>query len=613
MELLPLSPNASARSALRNRGLMKFAPTLCELGAAMPEVLYNVSGHSGEATALDSMRHAACTTAREALNGPPPALVHPSRLPGVSLLYSSQCASPLEEGPYREASMDEICAVRDGQAVGACIMDVCKGQARPAVLHTVPEADGTLLRIEVYDAPLAAMEVELFLPSRFASPFEQKWLTPDEAAFAKDLRAQVGAYVRRRGFERTPPRMHGRQMCIMRPGALPLLRLRQPQGAHEADEVRALLERTVRPHGGVGSLKGLLDTLTTGDCVRVETVFYQTAADEKPEPPEDCSEVASNSVLGSLALLVLKHLKDEDYYGVETLPVSLLEDDDGEEDDAGMEGVGGEGSALASAAKSRCMEALRAVDDEELNTIATSSALEVEHVALAVRGSRVLMQLTGATQRVCDLKLVVRSSEMQQVSTSLVEAFFCPSDARLLRGLLDGTEAHAKASCRALVAFLARSGEPRHAMLLLTKQADGTLSSCCLFSHNGDWEVPFDSVTRYLLFPWVLPLVLDGDTVHTINVHGVAREQFALTTAVRDSAVVGTLPEDVVRFISEAREGLNALAGVCSRLDGVERALQAPGVVAAAVQSAPPPDSDVTRGFKRIRAHIEAYDSLFES
>jgi hypothetical protein len=594
---------------------MKFAPTLCELGAAMPEVLYNVDGHSGEATALESMRHAACTTAREALDGPPPALVHPSRLPGASLLYSSQCASPLEEGPYREASMDEICAVRDGQAVGACTMDVCKGQSRPAVLHTVPEAGGMLLRIEVYDAPLAAMEVELFLPSRFASPFEQKWLTPDEAAFAKDLRAQVGAYVRRRGFERTPPRMHSRQMCIMRPGALPLLRLRQPQSAHEADEVRALLERTVRPRGGLGSLKALLDALTAGDCVRVETVFYQTAADEKPEPPEDCSEVASNSVLGPLALLVLKHLKDEDYYGAETSHVSLLEDEgeEGEEDGAGLEGLGGEGSALASAAKRRRVEALRAVDDEEVNTIATSSALEAEHVALAVRGSRVLMQLTGATQRVCGLKLVARSSAMQQLSTSLVEAFFCPSDARLLRGLLDGTEAHAKASCRALAAFLARSGEPRHAILLLTKQADGTLSSCCLFSHNGDWEVPFDSVTRYLLFPWALPLVLDGDTVHTINVHGVAREQFALTAAVRDSAAVGALPEEVVRFISEAREGLDALASVCLRLDGVERALQAPHVVAAAVQSAPSPDSDVTRGFKRIRAHLEAYDSLFES
>lgn len=596
---LPLSPRFGARSALHNRARMRFSTTLCELGAAMPEVLLTANGHSGEATALESMRHAACTGAREALDGPPPALVHPSRLPRANLLYGAQAASPLEEGPYREASMEQVCAVHDGQVVGACTMEVCKGHSRPAVLHTVQEADGLLMRVEVYDAPLAAMEVELFLASRFASPFEQRWLTPDEAAFAKDLRVQVGGYVRRRGFERMPPRLHGDRLCIMRPGALPLLRLRQPQNAHESDEVRALLERTARPRGGFGSLKALLDTRPAADGLRVETVFYQMGAGEKPEPPHDCAEVASQSVIGPLALLVLKHLKDEDYYGVDT-PTDWLPDgeESDEEQDLGAEALGDEGSALASAAKRKRTEALQTVDAQEAEAISASAAREEAHAALAVQGSRVLMQLTSATQRVCDLELVVRSSEMQQLSVRLSEALFCASDARLLRGLLDGAEAHAKASFRTLVAFLARAGEPRHAILLLSKGPDGTLSGCSLFSHAGDWEVPFDSVTRYLLFPWTLPLVLDGDTVHVVNVQGVRREHRALAAATRNAAC--SLPAELVQFIAEAREGLGALSGVCARLEGVERALQ------AAAPAAPPADSDVTRGFKRLRAQLEA-------
>lgn len=580
---------------------MRFSTTLCELGAAMPEVLLTASVHSGEATALESMRHAACIGAREALDGPPPALVHPSRLPRANLLYGAQSASPLEEGPYQEASMEQVCAVHDGKVVGACTMDVCEGHSRPAVLHTVQETGGMLVRVEVYGAPLAAMEVELFLASRFASPFEQRWLTPDEAAFAKDLRVQVGGYVRRRGFQRTAARMHGGRLCIMRPGALPLLRLRQPQDAHESEEVRALLERTARPREGIGSLKAVVETLSAADGLRVETVFYQIDAGEKPVPLHDCAEVASNSVLGPLALLALKHLKDEDYYGVDTPSDWLSRGEESDEDqDFDVAGLGSESGSRASAAKHKQAAALHTVDAKEVDGISASAMRDKGPVTLVVRGSCLLMQLTGATQRVCDLELVVRSSEMHQLSVHLSEALFDTSDARLLRSLLDGSEAHAKASLRTLLAFLAQSCEPRHAILLLNKRTDGTLSECSLFSFVGDWEVPFDSVTRYLLFPWTLPLVLDGDAVHVVNVQGVKREPLTLAAATRSAAC--SLPAEIVQFIAEAREGLGALSGVCARLEGVERALQAP----PAAPSVPPADSDVTRGFKRLRAHLEA-------
>lgn len=606
---------------------MKFVTTLCELGVAMPEVLDATLGYTVEATALESVRHAACTNAREALDGPPPAMLHPSRLPGASALYGSQCAPPFDESAYCDVSMESMAALQPGKVVGACTMDVCKGHSRPVVLYSKSTDSGTQIRIEVYGAPLAAMEVELFAQTRFASAFEQRWLGPDDAAHAKDMRAQLGRWIRRRGYERTAARMHGKLLCLVRPGVLPLLRLRQPANAREADEVRALLERTAQPSEGTGSLKELLDTAPLADTVTVQTIFYQAPAAEKPEPLHDCAAVASHSVLSSLAILTLKHLKNEDYYGVEAPEDELLDDDAdaAEADEPDLDGFDGESASVASAARQKKEEALRSVEEKEATAISENMTREVEHASLAATGSRVLMHLTGATQRVCDIKLLVRSSSMEQVATSLVNAFLCASDARTLRRLLDGPEAQAKASCTSLVAFLARCGLPKHAILLLSKESDGTLSSSRLFARDGDWEVPFDSVTRYLMFPWVLVIVHDDDMLHRINVYGVQREELALSAATREAAAAlaaaapvqpAALPTEVVQFISEARQGLGALSGLQARLDSIEQTLQAPrapppvaaSVVASAAPVATPPESDITRGFKRIYAHLEAYN-----
>ena len=92
------------------------------------------------------------------------------------------------------------------------------------------------------------------------------------------------------------------------------------------------------PKEGIGQLKDVLNQTQKTTKVVVDTVFVQGS--EMPTyyggEGSNCEAAVGHSVVGPLALAVLKQLHDEDYYGV------VLEDDEQERDDKGEEGEEGE-------------------------------------------------------------------------------------------------------------------------------------------------------------------------------------------------------------------------------------------------------------------------------
>ena len=163
--------------------------------------------------------------------------------------------------------------------------------------------------------------------------------------------------------------------------------------------------------------------------------------------------------------------------------------------------------------------------------------------------------------------------------------------------------------------------DPRFAFLMMTKEADGSLSCVHLLTHQGGTEVRYDSITRYVLCPWVIPFVLDGMTVVEIKVQGVQREQFRLTEAKRTEALYerqdrqSAIPDEIVQFIRQASEGLQSIPALAARVAALEAQLQTGvSVASGSAMSAPPVRemSETQRGFKRMIAQIEAYDAAVE-
>ena len=104
---------------------------------------------------------------------------------------------------------------------------------------------------------------------------------------------------------------------------------------------------------------------------------------------------------------------------------------------------------------------------------------------------------------------------------------------------------------------------------MLTKRLDGTLSDSRLVSHEGSTELPFESITRHVLFPWVMPVVLDGTTVSEIKVQCIQREQFRITEARRMEAAherrLRRVAEHVEQRVVVERRGVDLLEVAAAR------------------------------------------------
>jgi hypothetical protein len=551
---------------------MKLTDALIEIGAALPSVVDPLLCEDA-ATALETVRRAACTGAGVVLKDPPPALVHESKLPSANLLYGARRPCPVDAGAYD--SIPDFDGVVQGQCLGALMMDVTRNAARPAIFFAdTDEAGKWFVKAYVHDAPLAAMEAELF-GGGLPSGFECKWLGA-QAKSAKELRRQCGEWVRCQGYEAAPEFLLDaeRYVVLERPGVLPLLRVRAPASDEEEEIVKQALQRWTTA-GGFALLKDLV-----GDIDFV-TVFVQGPERETRE--DNCEPTLNQPLIGALALAILKQLTDGDYWGVES-------EGEGEEGSEGEEG----GDEHAAAQK--------LVDELEVR----ESGVELRHegLALAYRGEKILNRLIGPTLRACDSKTLLRSQSELDAAHAVIDAAFCSADAVILK---DRTQT--RDFLESIVEFARHMGT-RHAVMLLTKADDGTLVDCRLVSHEGERPLRYENVTRYVLCPWVLPILRGGGATAEIKIQGVVREQFRLTEQARIDAVYRNnrnthqqAPEELTQFLREASEKLNALPELARRVDLLIESAGSSATPVAAL-----PMSETQRGLKRIIAQLEAFE-----
>ena len=571
---------------------MKLVDALTEIGAVALEVLDDLLSCDA-ATALETVRRAACTGASTILDDPPPALVHESKLPAASILYSATKPCPVPDGPY--LWMRSFCPDADSTCIGAAMMDVCTGMSRPVVMFALEDADCVTITAFVVDAPLAAMEAELFDGRGIPGAFEAKWLG-DQAKAAKELRSEIGGWVRKQGYNNVPRWLLSvdELVAIDRPGVLPLLRVRQTQGAEEEAMIKAALRRFELPTHGIGQLKGMLSGFKDKK-VNVKSTFLQGFL-----PPErqdnNCEAAHSQSIMSSLALVVLKHLGDEDYYGV-----VKEEDDESDSDNESDKGEEGEEGEEGKDAGDKITETL-----EELEAREGIPETQNEGRALSYHADKLLMRLVSPTLRPCDSKQLARGTCELDAACAIAEQAFGDGDARIVNALM-----RQRGSLAEMLTCMARSLAKRFAFLILTKELDGTLSDARLFSHEGEWPVSLESVTRLVMFPWLLPVVLDGTFVTEIKVKGIPREKFRVSEQVRAEAERDKqIPEDVLQYIRSAGTGLAAIQDLAGRVGSIEAKLSG-GV--ASVPSAAPSTSEMSetqKNFKRVVEMIEGYEAL---
>lgn len=607
--------------ALGNFSMAATIPdSLVEIGAAMPNVLDTLVAHDDLSTALECVRHAACTAAREALQGPPPALVHPSKIPSAHFLYSAEKPCPLNDAAYFRVTEPELLQVQDGACAGAVMVDACKGHcACPATVWTSEHEGVVTITIRVYNAPLASMEAELFHGPGRPSAFERRWLN-EGARYAKDLRQQVGNHIRSRGFCEMPTWMHEGNYAIERPGVLPLLRMRACNTQQESESLNALLEYEHKPKQGFVHLK---DIVSKGSMpVRVRTIFYaaQRASSELAMPEEECNctPVQKHGVISSLALLVLKNLEDDNYWNVNVEADEDVEDseDGGEEEEEERRQTG---------------KLQRVIEDLQLKESTHAEKLDATPPALGYRGDNVLMMLTSVL-RPCDCKVLVRSTVSQDQASAVFRAFLSESDALVMQNVLD-TEPPPESTMQRLMFKLGTRLVPKQALLVITKRGDGLMQHAHLMSRSGEQLVPQESITRYVMCPWLTPVVVDADTVAELKVQGVLRKTLRLSESDRTSNIRdqrGRIPQPVLTFIEEASDGLKALPGLTQRIEAIEEFFKtsvlaqapppalvqvapvpaAPAVVAApAPMASSPLESEVSRGLKRTIELLEVYEA----
>ncbi len=586
---------------------MQFVDTLIEIGSAVPSVLGEITSRSAAASAVECIRQVACKGGRDTLSDPPPALLHASKTGYVNLLYGGQMQGYLRDGPYMHVSRKTFCeSALEGVCVGGVIVDVCAGVSRPAIVFARPiEAERRFeLVLNVYDAPLAAMEVELFSGVGAPSAFEQKWLQ-ETAASSRLARAEAGQFARSRGFDEIPDWLHSNEYAVERPGALMLLRARLPSTNVERDELRAALESETRPRDGVFPLKDVMQHVSLpGMRVTLRTVFYAQPLSDKPEQGSDtsgtegCAGAKDFSVIAPLALLVLKHLETEDYYGV----------DAGEKDAEEWQGCGDEAAEAVSVAEEEAIENVLSCADAN-----NDDPHDPHEPPLLVNAKRTLAMALALLRRPCDMKFIVRTDAPRCAGLALARAFVRAEDLPRAAALFkEGGEKDVEAA----ISNLASSLGNRHAVLLVEKLEDGRIGECKLLSHRGYFVVPHDSIVRYALFTWVTPIVREGDTLSEIKVHAVLREPLwlkavdpadVLPEAPPAAPPAPIVPEALSTVLSELTTLLPEVRAAMSALKP-PAAPAAPPVTAQPVSAAAmdPPDSAVTRALKRTIAYLEA-------
>lgn len=547
---------------------MRISKTLADLAASTPSLL-NGLVVSEFATARETMIRLACSES-PALDDPPPALFHASTTPSANVLYGGTLNAAYDDVEYVQGKTPPMIAPSESvYCIGSGMVDVCKTTPRPAVLYAYRKQEGLVVRLVVYDCPLASMEVELFHGP--PTSFERAWLG-DGAKAQRALREKVHLWMRSRGGDHLPSFLYDRDQHYhtTRRGVLPFLRFRAPANENEVAILTATLEGVQPPEGGLATLKNLAGVSV--DAIKdqklfLETVFSSYAPERAPaavggleeevdfgSDGDDCNYVGCTQatkipILGILALCMLKQTvedHEEDLEEATPAPTFAQAEVDRALDE--------------EAAQPALIRGLR-VDSEEKPSSSTALAF------------------AAPVLRICDSALIVQSSDPGTAACGLMTAVASEEDAALMAehlGILKpGTLVDA------LSQVVAASKRQRF-LICYPK-------SKVFLTNNGSFKVSDDAARRLLLCSWVTPLLVRYEKVSEVKVKGVSRETVELSSHFKRQVIVNRalqVPESVVVLMRD----------VSVRLVALEAATKA--APTAVVQVAPP--SVVASSFKRV-------------
>lgn len=618
---------------------MNLVDALLDIGAESKEVLNDLPGGTA-LTALEVVRHAACTGAQSILQDPPPVLYHESKIHSTSLLYASQLPPPVQQGPHRHITAGEIRDQYSSEGVacvGGLMMDITQRESVPVciVVERCEERREIAVCVDAYGVPIAQLEVELFsdVPP---GAFERKWLD-DLAQDAVTFRSGTGKYIQSKGYNQMPGWVWSDEYMSERDGPLPLLRLRRPNCQADATEIEKLVSAVgTYCHSGITTMKNIVEPSFRSEegspaeewKFRVSTRFFAAELPPPDGPVATTIDVSKLPTMGILSLLLLKRVSNTDYYDMSE---HLLEERDAENQEEAAQpsgdvcvGTGADGaepldpndplSGLGPAAamdardEAAVFRVAAVLSEREAELFAELRAGNADGTAWGhttwARSERGAMDIAERTGRPCGTVHLQRSPSALLRAKAICKQAFPDAEYDFLAHCLDNESSrrgdhaegsHLPESFDALLESVGLALGSRFAMLAMHQNGDGEVTRCTLAAHDGCHGVTRDCAVRLLLAPWVFPVVIKSNEVATVQVAGVSREALRLSTDKAQEACRWRMHPG-----EEALEALRQLPGLLRKL----------GSLPGSTEPSAPPDqcyAEAGRGFKRARACLEAY------
>lgn len=583
---------------------MKLPQILSDIASNTPAFTTNLINTEFSTATEAVIRLAAAKN--NSLFDPPAAFFHPSNIPNASILYGGSLDPPFDDVKYTQGASPPFDSKPDQVfCVGGCVVDVCESESRPAILYAYFKPTGGLVvRMVVYDCPMATMEAELF--GGKTSAFESAW-SGDASGDSRKFLDQVHTWMRSRGPLHFPPFLYDREATyhLVRKGVLPFLRARSPSNDKETNDLKSMLEALDPPAGNITPLKRVAQ-VSSDDAgnvhggvdgpISLETVFvaapvgesagrvgpiagapcdevdYGSDGSDAPEKLKGCAQAASFPALGVLAMCILRGTT-EDY------------DDE----------VEAEVPTIASS------DLDKAIDEEE-NSSTTHRGLTVD-TEQEVSATHPLLFATPL-QKTCDSALIVSSPDQVIAACGVVSRCGSDEDAGLI------AEHLALLKPGTLVAALSHVASHSHRQGFLVCYPKSKI----LVINTSTYKITDDAARRLLLQTWVTPLMVRYERVSEIKLKGVGRETVEVTASFRRQVIssrTSTIPESMTILMQD----------VASRLGALEQAVQAapapvpaapapapaapapvPAALAPAPLPAPSPQSAAGKSFKRVLA-----------
>lgn len=601
---------------------MRLDALLSELGPKVREALEARGSAVGRPPSPLAVARAAAGQGKA--YGLPPALHHDAALLSANLLWGRLFKTVLGDSGYQDG---EYALPDDARLLGGLVMEVGRGIARAAQLYLRSAAAAAAEEAELYvlvdEAPLGAMEAELFERQRAPSEFETMWFKDDAQGkwlvrtgdVAEELRAGAGNC----GLGVFPPFLLGGTYYIVRPGVLPLLRLRKPATAGEHEAVaRAIAHTAARRGAAPPELAAWIFDVP----VRATTIFQARRVPHKPVTAEAEPAPPPALLLTPLARIVLFALHDafDEYIGVEHAPP--------QSQSPPFEQLGDEGVARIFDA---AMADEAAAAPKPLPDGFNAEAIEWEMRTLAWR-----------TGRVCEPRPLGESAlpdDAPGLARCIVDALFTETDADLLRHAMDGMKRPSAGEVPALSDYFNLVGRMLRAEQLIVFCYVGAEGLVTRTSVSGGgvplhYALNLDDVCRLVLCPWVTLVVVD--TVSTpqqamrLAVGGVRPLQLELSEAARTATLVRASaaaaaaaaavapPAAAVSQAAIAAAVSEAMATVVEQFRGefgalkqaVEAAAAAPTTAVAPTAAAPPrAEPAELRALRAAHKRLAAYDA----